>query len=242
MTPRGALRPASRVSSPSVPPFSKVYSTQSALNTPAPMNSGKTFPSPLQRLDGRGAGAGRGHGGGLRQVAEVLDAQDERQQADDVTTDSSRTIAHWAIRPRMPIRAMFHPTAITAAITMMISSVWKLGARLNSGWISVGQARVVRGHQREHRHRVDPAQPPADPLAGQDRRPLVHAAGERVLGRELGDHEHHRADADRDQRPAPELDAADAGHGEPVQREEPGEHADAGEGQRTVGERRQRPG
>ena len=56
-----------------------------------------------------------------------------------VTTDSSSTIAHCAIRPRTPIRAMFHTTAITAAITMMISSVVKLGARLNSGWMSTGR-------------------------------------------------------------------------------------------------------
>src|SRR6202007_1323424 len=35
---------------------------------------------------------------------------------------------------------------------------------------------------------------------------------------------------------------ADPGDGEPVQREEPGEHADAGERQRPVGERSQRPG
>ena len=37
------------------------------------------------------------------------------------------------------MRAMFHSTAITAATMMMISSVVKLGARPNSGWISVGR-------------------------------------------------------------------------------------------------------
>jgi len=56
-----------------------------------------------------------------------------------VTTVSSSPIAHSVMRPRMPIRTMFHPTAIAAAITMMTSSVWRLGARLNSGWISTGR-------------------------------------------------------------------------------------------------------
>ena len=56
-----------------------------------------------------------------------------------MTTDSSSTIAHWAMRPRTPIRAMFHTMAIAAAITMMIASVVKLGARLNSGWMSTGR-------------------------------------------------------------------------------------------------------
>ena len=56
-----------------------------------------------------------------------------------MTTDSSRTIAHWASRPSTLMRAMFHSTAITAATMMMISSVRKPGARSNSGWISVGR-------------------------------------------------------------------------------------------------------
>ena len=56
-----------------------------------------------------------------------------------MTTDSSSTMAHWAMRPSMPILMTFHPTAITAAITMMISSVVKLGARLNSGWMRTGR-------------------------------------------------------------------------------------------------------
>ena len=56
-----------------------------------------------------------------------------------VTTDSSSTMAHWATRPRMPICTTFQTTAMTAAMTMMISSVVKLGARLNSGWMSTGR-------------------------------------------------------------------------------------------------------
>ena len=139
MTPRGALRSASRVSSPSVPPFSKVYRTHSALNTPAPMNSGKTSFRELSSWTVAAPELVVVTVAVCIRLPKCLPPRMNVSRQTTMTTDSSRTMAHLAIRPRTPIRAMFQSTAITAAITMMISSVWKLGARLNSGWISVGR-------------------------------------------------------------------------------------------------------
>ena len=115
MTPRGALRPASSVSSPRVPPFSKVYRTHSALNTPAPMNSGMTLPRRVQDLDVAAPELVVVTVAVWVRLPKCLPPRMKVSRQMTMTTDSSRTIAHWAIRPSTLMRAMFHRTAITAA-------------------------------------------------------------------------------------------------------------------------------
>jgi hypothetical protein len=127
-----------------------------------------------------------------------------------VTTVSSRPIAHSVMRPRVPMRATFHTTAIAAAMTMMVASVVKLGARLNRGWISTG-SRVIGGHQREQRTGVNPAIHQPTRLASPSS--ATGTCQAKGLGRRLGDNQDHRADANRDEQPAqnsapPTLDMA----------------------------------
>ena len=192
------------------------------------------------RLDRRHALGVGGDGGRLGQVAEVLGPQDERDQADD--GDDGQLQHHGPLGDPAQDADLNHvPDHRDDGRDDDDDLVGgEAGRQVEQRVDEHGQAGVVRGHQREHRHGVDPAQPPAGAPPGQDRGPLVHAARERVLGGELRDDQHHRPDADPHQRPGPELRAAHRAHGEAVEREQAAEHADPGERQCPVGERGER--
>ena len=93
----------------------------------------------------------------------------------------------------------------------------------------VRQRRAHRGDGEDAGKEVDPAGEPRVRLAGQILRPLEDGAGDRVMARQLGEAQRDDQLPDRDDRPAPDEDAADGRQPEEEQGEDAGRRGDVAE-------------